>query len=156
MSSAPPVAAGAVPAADGLPRLTAVLLTLWAGSLWTICGLVAPTLFALLPDRHSAGELAAAFFRIEAIAGCVLGGALVAIGITRGGPLARRRIRGWLAFTAGAPLVSEVVVGPLMDSARQAGDMSRFGMLHGVAALLFFGACAGALVLVWLVSRREE
>src|SRR5262245_49949071 len=107
MSSATPVAADVPVAGDRrMPRPAAVLLTLWAGSLWTICGLVAPTLFAMLEDRHAAGLLAAHFFRLEAILGAAVGAALVAVGVARGGSLAERWPRVLIALAAGAPIVS--------------------------------------------------
>ena len=45
-----------------LARLRVVVATLWAGSLWTIGYLVAPTLFATLADRVLAGTIAASLF----------------------------------------------------------------------------------------------
>ncbi|HEY0845985.1 MAG TPA: DUF4149 domain-containing protein, partial [Noviherbaspirillum sp.] len=43
-----------------------LIATLWAGSLWTVGYLVAPTLFASLADRVQAGMIAGRLFRIEA------------------------------------------------------------------------------------------
>ena len=131
------------------------LVTLWAGSLWTVCGIVAPQLFATLPERRLAGQMAARLFHIETWLGVVIAIALIAL-------LAARRIFAnskavlWLILlTAGAPLASELILGPMMDAARSANDMARFGMLHGVSAALFFTACVSALALVWKLSRRE-
>jgi hypothetical protein len=39
-----------------------------------------------------------------------------------------------------------------MDAARTAGQMSRFGLLHGIAGLLFAVACVAALALVWRLA----
>lgn len=47
-------------------RARLLIVTLWVGSLWTIGYLVAPTLFATLPDRVLAGTIAGNLFRIEA------------------------------------------------------------------------------------------
>jgi hypothetical protein len=137
-------------------RLAAVLLTLWSGSLWTICAIAAPTAFAVLEDRHDAGRVAGRLFAIETWlgAGCALllfGAAFVHK------PLAARIGPPWLiAATAAAPLLSELVLSPMMAAARAAGDMSRFGLLHGISAVLFFAAALGALLLVLRFNRPAE
>jgi hypothetical protein len=132
---------------------SAFLVTLWAGSLWTVCVIVAPTLFSTLPERRLAGQVAARLFHIETWLGVVV--AILLIGV-----LAARRVFEtskatlWIiVLTAAAPLASELILGPMMDAARAVNDMSRFGMLHGVSAVLFFTACLGALALVWQVNK---
>jgi hypothetical protein len=137
-------------------RLIAVLITLWAGSLWTICGIVAPTLFSTLDDRHLAGRIAAELFRIETWLGLAVALLLVALVLARRALLPGAAVFWLIAVTAGAPLASELVLGPMMDTARAANDMSRFGMLHGAAAAMFLAACGAALALVWRVSRPAE
>src|SRR5438105_704534 len=47
-------------------RARLLIATLWVGSLWTVGYLVAPTLFATLPDRVLAGTIAGGLFRVEA------------------------------------------------------------------------------------------
>ena len=54
-----------------MTRLSAVLLTLWAGSLWTVCAIAAPVAFAVLDDRQAAGRVAATLFEIETWLGAV-------------------------------------------------------------------------------------
>ena len=132
---------------------SAFLVTLWAGSLWTVCVIVAPTLFSILPERRLAGQVAAQLFHIETWLGVVV--AILLIGV-----LAARKVFEtskatlWIiVLTAAAPLASELILGPMMDAARAANDMSRFGMLHGVSAVLFFTACLSALALVWQVNK---
>ena len=62
----------------------------------------------------------------------------------------------WLILlTAATPLASELILGPMMDAAREANDMARFGMLHGVSAVLFLIACLSALALVWKARQRD-
>ncbi|MGH8187222.1 MAG: DUF4149 domain-containing protein, partial [Steroidobacteraceae bacterium] len=56
-----------------------VLAGLWAGSLLTICGIVAPTLFATLDDRRLAGEVAGRFFEIATWLGIAFALPLLAI-----------------------------------------------------------------------------
>ena len=142
-----------------------IVLTAWAGSLWTICGIVAPGLFAVLPDRRAAGEVAGFFFSLATWLGLSLGAIFLALllrGSLRSG--ARERIDAVnidavnvaLALTAIAtPILSEAGVRPWMQAARQAGDMARFGMLHGASALLFAIACLATLAIVWRVEGQS-
>lgn len=125
------------------------LVTLWAGSLWTVCGIVAPQLFATLPERRLAGQMAARLFHIETWLGVVVAILLIAIFAARKAFATSKTILWLILLTAGAPLASELILGPMMDAARSANDMARFGMLHGVSAVLFFTACLAALGLVW-------
>jgi hypothetical protein len=133
-------------------RVAAVVLTLWAGSLWTICALAAPAAFAVL-DRSDAGRIAAALFRIETWVGFACAMMLFAAALVHK-PLAARLGPPWLlAATAAAPLLSDLVLSPMMAAARAANDMSRFGLLHGVSAVLFIAAALGALLLVLRFNR---
>lgn len=135
-----------------MQRLLYIVLAAWAGSLWTVCALVAPSLFAVLPDRGLAGEVAGHFFRMESRLGLALG--LVALVLLARGAAswANRLDYGVVIATMLAPLTSETVFRPMMSAARSAGDMQRFGALHGVSALLFGIACVGALALLWRLS----
>lgn len=129
-----------------------LLLALWAGSLWTVCGLVAPTLFAVL-DRSAAGALVGRFFAASAWFGFAVGVLLIAL--TRSAVWRRhRRLTALFVVTAAAPVLSELVLGPLMHQARQLGAMGRFAVLHGISGALFLLACLGAATLVWQVSRE--
>jgi hypothetical protein len=133
-------------------RFAAVVLTLWAGSLWTICGIAAPAAFAVL-ERPAAGRLAGALFQSETWLGAACALILFAAALAHK-PLAGRLSPPWLIVaTAGAPLLSELVLTPMMAAARAANDMSRFGMLHGLAAVLFVAAALGALLLVLRFNR---
>ena len=102
----------------------------------TICCVVAPTLFVALPDRQLAGATAAQFFRIVSMIGLAIGALLLILMLVGKLQLARRWGFALVIATAALPIVSELALGPLMSSARAAGDMGRFGMLHGVAALV--------------------
>ena len=132
-------------------RLLSVSLALWTGSLWTICAIVAPSLFAIMPDRHLAGELAAHFFRIESWLGLAFGGFTLAL-LARITALRTTSNKLLVVVTAATPLLSEIALQPFMERARAGGDMRTFGLLHGAAALLFGVACVTALLLVWQVS----
>jgi hypothetical protein len=136
-----------------MTRLAAILLTLWAGSLWTVCGIAAPVAFAVLEDRHAAGRVAATLFQLETWLGAVCALLLFATALVHK-PLAARLGPPWLIVaTAAAPLVSELALSPMMASAREANDMSRFALWHGVSAVLFIAAALGALLLVLRFNR---
>ena len=137
-------------------RLAAVLLTLWAGSLWTVCAIAAPVAFAVLDDRRAAGRVAATLFEVVTWLGALAALLLFACAAVRHSLAARLGPPWLIAATAAAPLVSELVLSPMMAAARSAGDMSRFGMLHGVSALLFIAAAFGALGLVLRFNRPAE
>lgn len=130
------------------------LLTLWAGSLWTVCVIVAPTLFATLPERRLAGQVAARLFHIETWLGVTVAILLIAVLAARKAFAAGKSALWLILLTAGAPLASEGVLGPMMDTARAANDMARFGLLHGISAVLFSTACLSALALLWNLNRR--
>ena len=135
-----------------MSRLAAVVLTLWAGSLWTICAIAAPAAFAVL-ERPAAGRLAGALFQIETWLGAACGLILFAAAFVHK-PLAARLSPSWLiAAIAAAPLLSELMLSPMMAAARAANHMGRFGMLHGLAAALFVAAALGALWLVLQFNR---
>ncbi|WP_161966125.1 DUF4149 domain-containing protein [Steroidobacter cummioxidans] len=131
------------------------LVTLWAGSLWTVCGIVAPQLFATLPERQLAGQMAARLFHIETWLGVVVAIALLAIFAARKAFATSKAILWLILLTAAAPLASELILGPMMNTAREAGDMTRFGMLHGMSAALFLIACLSALALVWKTRQQS-
>jgi len=126
-------------------RLAALILAAWAGGMWTVCGVVVPGLFWLVEDPKQAGNIAAQFFNAQVAFGTLFGlmyWALLRLKLTAVDK------RWWLAAIA-APLVFFVVLKPLMAAARAAGNMARFGQLHGVASLLFLIACAAVGMLVW-------
>jgi hypothetical protein len=134
-------------------RVAGVLIALWAGGVWTVCGIVAPTLFSVVADRHLAGELAARFFLIATVEGVAIGVLLLALRY-------HRRVHALatvpILVAAGLPAASHVILGPLMEQARSVGNMALFGMLHGIAALCFVLASAALVVLTWKFNRPAE
>jgi hypothetical protein len=134
-------------------RVVHLLLALWAGSVWTICGIVAPTLFAVL-ERSVAGSVVGRFFATIAWLGLAIGIAVAVLTRLAGWP-AQRRHTGLIAIAALPPVVSELALGPLMQQARLAGEMGRFAVLHSASAVLFLIAGIGAGALVWKFSRAE-
>lgn len=136
-----------------LNRIALLLVAFWAGSLWTVCFVVAPALFQLIEERSVAGRLAAAMLHLEMLIGLGIALALLPA-IFLGKPaLIDTRSRLLVVGTAALPLLSEAVLSPMMTAARMAGDMSQFGVLHGLAALVFILACIGAALLAWRLTR---
>jgi hypothetical protein len=136
-----------------LPRVAYILLTLWAGGLWTICVVAAPSAFAVL-ERRAAGELAGRLFEIAAWSGALIGLLLFVLLRAANGlsSSSTRSVRLLIATAALAPMLSELVLGPLMHAARVQGDMRAFGVLHAVGGALFLVACVCTLLLTWKLS----
>lgn len=128
-----------------------LLVTVWAGSLWTICLIAAPAAFATLPERRLAGLVVGRLFQTETWLGVVAAALLIAVLAAR--KHLSKALLTIILLTAAMPLISQLVVVPLMDQARAANDMAQFGRLHGVSAALFFTACLSALALVWKASQ---
>jgi hypothetical protein len=134
-----------------LQFVSALLVTVWAGSLWTICFIAAPAAFAVLPERRMAGLVVGRLFQTETWLGVVAAALLIAVLAAR--KHLSKAVLAIILLTAATPLISQLVVVPLMEQARAANDMAQFGRLHGVSAVLFFTACASALALVWKVHK---
>jgi len=143
-----------------LSRVRFLVATLWAGSLWTVGFVVAPTLFATLSDRMLAGTIAGSLFRVEAWLSIAC--ALILLALLQWGAGAlepkRRRLLGALVLSMlVCTLVSYFGITPLMAELRAqapSGVMddamrSRFGMLHGVSTLIFAVQSLLAGVLIW-------
>lgn len=135
-----------------LHRIVALLLALWAGSLVTVCAIAAPSAFAVLPDRHWAGQVAARLFLIETLVGVAVSVCFI-VALMSGRVASSRAVAFLVVMAAAGPLISQVVLSPLMEAARGAGNMARFGMLHGVSALLFVVACGCSVMAYWLFNR---
>ena len=127
-----------------------LLITLWAGSLWTIGYVAAPTLFATLHDNVLAGTAAGNLLRSEAWLSMAVGVLLlVLIGASRDITAGRRKL---LFAVVGAMLACVLVnyfgLWPVMAEAKLAGDRSKFGMLHGISMVFYLiqSLLAGFLV----------
>ena len=123
-------------------RLRGLLLAVWAGSLWTVGFVVAPTLFASLGDPSLAGRLAARFFAIETWLSLVAAPLWwwLSAPDARGGRILAVSIAGILA-------VMHFVVAP---------RMMEVSWGHSLAAGLYVLACGLAAALVFNDSRRAE
>jgi hypothetical protein len=140
-------------------RVRLLLVTLWAGSLWTVGYLVAPTLFATLPEPMQAGAIVGTLLRSEAWLSMACAGALLAL-FGRVGELDAKRRRGLtllvLAMLA-CTLVLYFGVQPIMAELRAAAgpgglrgspQAGRFGMWHAISQLLYVieSMLAGVLI----------
>ena len=145
-----------------LARVRLLVATLWAGSLWTIGFIVAPTLFGTLSDRVLAGNIAGSMVRAEAWLS--LACALRLLAWLQWAPgaleLKRRRLLGALVLSMlVCALLSHFGISPLMAELKAqaqgaSGIMdeamrSRFGMLHGVSTVIFAVQSLLAGVLIW-------
>jgi hypothetical protein len=132
---------------------SALLVTVWAGSLWTICLIAAPAAFATLPERHLAGLVVGRLFQTETWLGVVAAALLLAVLAVR--KHLSKALTAIIVLTAVMPLISQLALVPMMDEARASNDMAMFGRLHGISAVLFFTACLSALALVWKINQPQ-
>lgn len=132
-----------------LTRARCLIATLWAGSLWTVGYLVAPTLFVTLSDRVLAGTVAGSLFRAEAWLSIACALALLALlqwGAKEVEPGRRRRLCALALAMLSCTLVLQFGIAPSMAALREAvapgavmasGAHTRFGMLHGVSSTIY-------------------
>jgi len=129
-------------------RVFRVLITLWAGSLWSLLW-VAAALFRFLSDRHTAGLIAARLFGIETY----LGLAVAALALMLPG---RGRFR--LGFFAvGLLAMNEWILKRVMSLAQVHGSAwgLGFGAWHGVSAGLYVLACLCVAVMIYKDEYRH-
>ena len=135
--------------------LERILLTLWVGGLWVIGFVVAPTLFATLPETSMAGTVAGSLFTSISRIGLLCGSALLLLVWLQGCCGKRRWEVAVIALMFILILVGEYVLAPMIGDLRTAGQTGseRFGQLHGLATVLYGINCLLGLVLVAI--RRE-
>jgi hypothetical protein len=140
-----------------LPATRLLVTTLWAGSLWTVGYLVAPVLFSTLSDRVLAGSIAGSIFRIEAWLSVGCGLALLAMVVFDDASRERRSLLRLIVVMLLCVVVGYFGLQPWMAALREAAGPSgvmegvartQFGILHGVASLIYMFQSVLALVLV--------
>jgi hypothetical protein len=118
-----------------------------------------PILFATLDERMVAGMLAGRMFTAVSFIGLGCGTALLAMALLAGSRLREPRVLLpglMLALVA----VGEFVLQPMMAELKLQGLVegsaaaARFGMLHGIASLLYLVNSVCGLVLLLLAARR--
>lgn len=142
-------------------RARILIATLWTGSLWTVGYLVAPILFATLPDSMLAGTIAGKLFRIEAwisVASSLALILLVRVGMNEGPTKARKHVTwlvlGMLVCTLIGFFALQPFMSALRDAAAAAGGVmdpearTRFGILHGVSSSFYLVQSLLAIALV--------
>lgn len=145
--------------------LQAIAITLWVGGLWVTGYLVAPLLFANLPDRVLAGHLAGKIFEAMAYLGLACGAAILLLMAWR----EPKTVTGDYVFRIAVLMLLITVAGqfgiqPLLASLKQQalplGVMEspargRFAFWHGVARIMHLAQSLLGLALVWLERRRR-
>ncbi len=129
-------------------NIALLVTTLWVGSLWAIGYVAAPVLFATLhDDRMLAGMLAGSMFTVEAYIGMGSGAFLL---LYHGRPFGRAALRatpfrlvlimlllGLSSQFIVQPLIADLKAQSFPSDVMQGALAARFGMLHGVAQLLY-------------------
>ena len=154
-------------AAAVMPRARAVLInvlvTVWAGSIWTLGYLVAPMLFATLADRVLAGSIAGSMFRAGAMLSLVCGGLLLILLWADRSWAQRRTALRLVAAMLACVLIGYFGLQPWMAALREAagpgGVMQgatrmQFGILHGVSSLFYLVQSMLAVALVLKTKTR--
>ncbi|MEO7579915.1 MAG: DUF4149 domain-containing protein [Massilia sp.] len=150
-------------------RLRLLLACLWAGSLWAVAYLVAPTLFATLHDNTLAGAMVGSLLR--SVAWLSIACALVLLVLVwRAVDLDAAQRRGLIRLISAMLLCCLVIylgIQPAMANLRDAAGpgglkgsplAARFGMLHGVSQLVYLveSVLAGCLVVKAVPGRTPE
>ena len=139
-------------------RARLLVAALWAGSLWTIGYVVAPTLFLSLHDNVQAGMIVGFMLRTEAW--LAIACAVILYGLVRFSAIepARKRTLGLLIVgMLACALVIYVGLQPVMANLKEAAGAAglkgtpegrQFGILHGVSQLVYLveSVLAGVLL----------
>lgn len=135
-----------------------LLVTLWAGSLWTVGYLAAPLFFITLQDRILAGTIAGTLFRAEAWLSLVCG--VLLLTIFRADPYlpsrnaCTRLVIGMLLCVLVGYFGLQPFMAEIRAAAAQAGGVmdetmrARFGLLHGLASVIYLLQSLLAVLLV--------
>ena len=139
-----------------LARARLLVAVFWAGSLWTIGYLVAPTLFATLHDSVLAGAIVGHLLNSEAWVAIVCAVVLLILVQTLE-PGQKRRLIIIIGVMLACALAIYFGVQPMMATLkeaagavpmRQSPQWTQFAILHGVSQLLYVVESVLAAVLV--------
>lgn len=157
-----------------LARTRLLVATLWAGSLWAVGYLAAPTLFATLSDRVLAGTIAGNLFTNQAwlsiacalVMLVLLWATQTSTGGIFAGPAAnmaaksRRTLLIIVLVMLACTLVSHFGLQPMMATLRAAAGpggvmeeaaKNQFGVLHGISSVIYL---IQSLLAAWLVVKQ--
>lgn len=142
-------------------RLSVLLAALWAGVILALGALAAPSAFAVA-GSEVAGSIAGRFFMQEAYLSLA---AAISLFL-----MLRRHARAQFETGQGSLLSVEMILSlaalfltivgyfalqPMMQAARLAQDMPRFGMLHGVSAVMFCMKGLVVFALAWRLAGKK-
>jgi hypothetical protein len=136
-----------------------ILLSTWVGGMMAIGYIAAPTLFAMLDDRKLAGSLAGEMFHVINWLGLVCGTVLLLVTLTRYGRIWQFWV---LLVMLLLVLNNEFVLQPMMAELKLQGLIAgssakaRFGMLHGIASILYLLTSALGLALVATEAKKPN
>lgn len=135
-------------------NLATILVTFWAGALWTVGFVVAPTLFELLPERSLAGSVAGQLFHSVHWIAVFAGAYVLLFALLRHRRGALRHMAVWLVLA----MLAIVAIGALLIQPHVAELRSMLGtdeaaresfaMWHGVSSALYALSCVLAVMLV--------
>lgn len=145
--------------------LQSIAATLWVGGMWAIGFIVAPVLFATLPDRAMAGLLAGKLFSLIAWTGIACAFYLLVYRLAHDGSGALRQGLFWivllmLVLTLGGEFGVQPVLAALKEQALPKQVMEsvlrdRFATWHGVASGLYVIQSVLGAALVILLERNK-
>lgn len=143
--------------------LYSITITLWVGGLFAIGFLVAPVLFAQLPDHALAGNLAGTLFTLMALVGFVCGGYLILFLFMRHGLHTFKSGVFWIVLlmlvlnAAGhfgiQPIIAQLKVDALPRQVMESALRDRFAAWHGISSGLYL---IQSLLGLWLVVWQER
>ncbi|HEY9209768.1 MAG TPA: DUF4149 domain-containing protein [Methylotenera sp.] len=138
-------------------RLSLIIITLWAGALWTT-GISAYVLFDTLQDKQMAGMLAGKLFTVVSYIGMVSAFYLLIHRLIENGTAALKQLFFWAVFLmlllilAGhfgiQPILEGLKAQALPADVMQSVFADRFKNWHGVASVAYLLECLLALVMV--------
>ena len=127
--------------------LYSITVTLWVGGLFAIGFIVAPVLFAQLPDHALAGNLAGTLFTLISTIGFVCGGYLVLFLFMRHGLRAFKSGVLWivllmLVLDAAShfgiqPIIAQLKADALPRQVMESALRDRFAAWHGISSVFY-------------------
>ncbi len=143
--------------------LYSIIVTLWVGGLFAIGFIVAPVLFAQLPDHALAGNLAGTLFTLIAMLGFVCGGYLILFLLARRGARVFNSGVFWIVLlmlmlnAAGhfgiQPIIAQLKADALPRQVMESALRDRFAAWHGISSGLYL---IQSLLGLWLVVWQER